>query len=582
MNSTALLLFITLAVSSTVINACKFITAGSDEFGLIEFHQIPLDEYPNSNTGRAAYVSANSENPQYLYHIQLEDTSRIIGRWVINDILDSKDTAVAYVNSWSVSPHLTKFAAGNFESHWSISVENDWRQDPTLVLVCTDPESPAKEKDSSIFFESSLLQPSLTGFYIERVLSPKSEIQTRVYSHIKTDPRKAAEAPMFLFQLNNQTWMIGDQYGVDAGVAFLEDSADYPFLFSNPEWRFIAEGDSWVFDDSAEIYHPDRSATQEVPDLTNIYNTLRFMRSIKFLPARQKYVTMRNEVPIPQIGLGTGGIPNEEAPAVISEALVLGYRFLDLAREYGNEHLIPSIFKDVSEREISDPELVPLPSRKEVFLQSKVWPTQLGVLPTLDAIYDSLFDMKTSYIDSFLLHWPACNAEVEWMHCEDTVDPEGTWEDSWTVLEKAYSEGLVNSIGVSNFNIELLRELEAFAVVLPHIVQNYAAPGSLDFEVRDYCVDRDIVYQPYASGRNIDQIQGELKNTIQDMALEKNISEYTLVHKFFLETGAVTIPRTTNIDHLKANLHMQDWELTEKEMHKLGWGVDEDQFQVDL
>jgi len=102
---------------------------------------------------------------------------------------------------------------------------------------------------------------------------------------------------------------------------------------------------------------------------------------------------------------------------------------LDLAREYGNEGTVGDILVETAQLEDG-------PSREEVFLISKVWPTELGFIPTLDAIDASLNLLKTPYIDMYLLHWPSCNHEVEWMHCGDTVDPDGTWQESWRALEK--------------------------------------------------------------------------------------------------------------------------------------------------
>ena len=66
------------------------------------------------------------------------------------------------------------------------------------------------------------------------------------------------------------------------------------------------------------------------------------------------------------------------------------------------------------------------------------------------------------------------------MHCETTEDPEGTWHGSWRALEKAYAEGRVESIGVSNFDTDLLNEISALdssVSVLPHLVQNWVEPG---------------------------------------------------------------------------------------------------------
>jgi hypothetical protein len=282
-------------------------------------------------------------------------------------------------------------------------------------LVCTDEYSQSTGKDNIIYFESSNLQPTLSGFYIERVLSNQGqENPSTVYTQIKTDPRQPADSNYYLFKLNDNMWMIGDRYGEDAGMAVVEDSAVAPHLIQNRQWRFTGseqENHTWVFDDSVEIYHPYRVDKAGSPlEFVNIYVTLRFARSIKYLPSMQKYVTMRNDVPIPQIGLGTGGIPVENLAEVLYGAIQTGYRFFDLAREYGNEHIVGDIVQALNElaedEKKGKADSSDTPSRRDLFIQSKVWPTHLGVLPTLDSIYESLGELKVQYLDAYLLHWP--------------------------------------------------------------------------------------------------------------------------------------------------------------------------------
>ena len=105
------------------------------------------------------------------------------------------------------------------------------------------------------------------------------------------------------------------------------------------------------------------------------------------------------------------------------------YRMFDLAREYGNEGTMASAIEaaisESGERYVY---------RGDLFIISKVWPTQLGFIPTTDAIYLSMQDLGTTYIDMYLLHWPACNPGISWMHCETTVDPAGTWQESWHAM----------------------------------------------------------------------------------------------------------------------------------------------------
>jgi diketogulonate reductase-like aldo/keto reductase len=102
---------------------------------------------------------------------------------------------------------------------------------------------------------------------------------------------------------------------------------------------------------------------------------------------------------MPQIGLGTGGLALEETKNIVKLALKLGYRSLDLAREYKNEHLVGELFAESLEDES-------MPLRAEVFVESKVWPTELGFFPTSEAILASLEDLKTN----------KCGYVIDWWH----------------------------------------------------------------------------------------------------------------------------------------------------------------------
>jgi diketogulonate reductase-like aldo/keto reductase len=161
------------------------------------------------------------------------------------------------------------------------------------------------------------------------------------------------------------------------------------------------------------------------------------------------------------------------------------------------------------------------------------------------------------------------------MHCETTVDPEGTWKGSWRALEKAYSEGVLNSIGVSNFNGDLLKELLEYAIIKPHIIQNFAEPGRMDLEVRQLCAKHKIVYQPYASGRNIRFLSQDIQASLNRMATKYSTTPYAVILKFLVQTGNLAaIPRTNNVDHLAPNLQVFDWTLDNEEMEALGWRND--------
>lgn len=564
------LLSLFIALSAVLTESCKVLNVASDVLGSLQFSQIPLDDHSTAllqeangyDSGRPSYSADAEGNKIYLYHLITEGSSQ--GRWIINDVLGNKDQAISYITSWAISPHLTESVNDNEATkYWMVTdSEGNWVPDYSALFSCS-------EEDNIIYFESSNIQPAIAGFYIERVISAENSSQYPVFSQVSTS---LSETINYFFKLNKDMWMIGTQYGVDAGVAYVDDGATLPHLINNLEWKFVdANANSSWTTDVTDIYHPTRHGEFDptAREFADIYTTVRFAHSIKFIPDGQNYLTLRNNIPIPRIGLGTGGLFPEEAEQIISSSFELGYRFLDLAREYNNEHLIPKILAQSSADDR-------MPSRNDLFIQSKVWPTELGFVPTLNSLFRSLDSLETLYMDAYLLHWPECDSSVDWMHCETTSDPDGTWQDSWNLLEKAYAEGLVNSIGVSNFNVAQLDELAEFASVLPHIVQNFAEPGNLDLDVRDWCVRNQVVYQPYASGRNIKSLSDELRLSIRSLSKKYNVSDYTIVQEFFAQTGAVIIPRSANADHLQENLVSHTWELTEEELRSLGWDWDSD------
>ena len=157
------------------------------------------------------------------------------------------------------------------------------------------------------------------------------------------------------------------------------------------------------------------------------------------------------------------------------------------------------------------------------------------------------------------------------MRCGDTADPLGTWRESWRALEKMYAEGRIMSIGVSNFDVNLLNELLDFAAVRPHVVQNFAEPGQIDSDVRQWCIDHEVVYQPYASVRNLNSLPVEIRSSLDRIAKEKAVSPHSVALRSFIQSGSGVIPRSKDINHLTENLNAFGYELSDTEMAELGW-----------
>lgn len=123
------------------------------------------------------------------------------------------------------------------------------------------------------------------------------------------------------------------------------------------------------------------------------------------------------------------------------------------------------------------------------------------------------------------------------MHCETSEDPLGTWKESWYALERAYAEGHISSIGVSNFDHRLLSEFENFGTILPHAVQNPAQPGNVDMAVREWCSSHDAVFMPYSTQRNYKSFPKLIKSAVKSAALNHNVSPNAIISRFFVQSG---------------------------------------------
>mmetsp|Transcript_7984 Transcript_7984/g.13258 ORF Transcript_7984/g.13258 Transcript_7984/m.13258 type:complete len:595 (-) Transcript_7984:75-1859(-) len=561
------------------------------------FRQLTLAEQsliPDyKDSGRAIYVEESPTNPMFLYH---NSNDLGVGRWKISkmvqrdlDLLENDPNTMAYIDSWAVTPYSLDLSVGNSKNRWYLGGGLGGGQISVSITCDSD------TIDTSVYFDScARLRPELTGFYVQRIAKDEDVVYTLV-KKFNTDK------PMYLFELHypigcsgvectRSNWLIGETYGQDSCLAYAAPRAGAPDVLGRRlpsptiEWNlvspFVEDDYAWQIADRVSMYssdvqfetqsgHPlDGSSSsrseENVIQFSTTLEVVRFAHSLKSVPSGQRFLRMSHGVPVPQLGLGTGGIFVEQALEVFTSAVRMGYRLFDLAREYGNEHIIKQL---INKR----PNGV---DRSELFLETKVWPTQLGFGPTTRAISTSLRELGVTYIDLYLLHWARCDPNIEWMHCWTTEDANGTWRESWRALEKAFAEGTLMGIGVSNFDYHLLEELRDMATVLPHAVQNHAEPGRVDLSVRAWCNAFGTLYQPYAPLRNLSFLPPQTRQALERVAEKHSVSIHLAALRFFVQTGAQVIPRSTSNDHLQDNAKLFGWELDADDMIQLGWEAD--------
>jgi diketogulonate reductase-like aldo/keto reductase len=202
--------------------------------------------------------------------------------------------------------------------------------------------------------------------------------------------------------------------------------------------------------------------------------------------ARPATVKLNTGYEMPMVGIGTAASLGRESVKV---ALESGYRLIDTAQavEWYREDEAGSGMHTFLGGNSNTGSL----TREDIFVTTKMHPRNLGFEATLAAFKTSPVNLKTDYVDLFMLHYPRC-----WM-CENK-EPEGTFLDSWRAMEKLAGEGKIRSLGVSNFEVSDLEELWHAAIIKPAVVQNWMDPFHQDKPTQEWCETHGVHYQAYS------------------------------------------------------------------------------------
>ena len=250
-------------------------------------------------------------------------------------------------------------------------------------------------------------------------------------------------------------------------------------------------------------------------------------------------LTLSNGVKIPQFGYGVYLVPEEECEKCCLEAIKLGYRHIDTAHAYNNEKEVGLAVKKCG-----------LP-RKELFITSKLWPTEYGEGKTLEAIKKMLKRLDMEYLDLILLHQAGGD------YC-------GAYKD----MEKALEMGLVKSIGLSNFESDDLDEILKISKVKPHVEQlechPYYQQTKLKKKLEPY---KTIIESWYPIGHGDKELLNE--PIFVKMGKKYNKTTAQIILRWHIQAGYVVFPKSTNPVHIKENLDIFDFNLSNEEMEEI-------------
>ncbi len=258
--------------------------------------------------------------------------------------------------------------------------------------------------------------------------------------------------------------------------------------------------------------------------------------------------TLSNGVEIPKLGLGTWFISDGDSAQAVVEAAKLGYRHIDTAQAYQNEH---GVGKGVQACGVK---------RQELFVTTKLAAEVKSYKKAVASIDQSLATLGLDYIDLMIIHSPK-----PWMEFhEDDPYFEGNRE-AWRALEEAYKAGKLRAIGLSNFEKADMDNILESCSVKPMVNQVLAHISNTPKELIQYCIDNDVLVEAYSPIGH-----GELmKNSaVESMAKKYEVSVPQLSIRYCLELGLLPLPKTANPTHMKNNAEV-DFEISKEDMEFL-------------
>ena len=249
-----------------------------------------------------------------------------------------------------------------------------------------------------------------------------------------------------------------------------------------------------------------------------------------------EYFTLSNGNKMPMAGIGVFMMSPAEAEAAVESAIKSGVRLIDTANGYMNES---GTGRGIKKSGVA---------REEIFLVTKLWPT---VYEKETAIDETLARLGTDYIDLLFLHQPTAN-----------------WREGYRKIEKAYKEGKVKAIGLSNFPEDLLKEAIETMDIKPHVVQVEAHPYFPQTELKAFLAETGMglmAWYPLGHGD---------KNLVGEPVFAKLAGKYgktnaQIILRWHVQSGNVVFPGSRNPEHIRDNFDIFDFALTGEEMAEI-------------
>lgn len=256
---------------------------------------------------------------------------------------------------------------------------------------------------------------------------------------------------------------------------------------------------------------------------------------------------LNNGVKNPCLGFGTYKAADGKSNEIIRMALEAGYRYFDTASFYGTEEYLGQTIRESGIE------------RKDLFLASKAWKTEMGYDNVKKAFEESLKRLETDYLDLYLIHWPLPEDHYkDWKQLDI---------DTWRGMEELYHEGRVKAIGVSNFLPHHIENLIENCEVIPAVDQIEFHPGYTQEMTVRYCQEHHILIQAWSPIGRSTLLKHPL---LMEMAERYQVSVAQLCIRYAVQRGIVPLPKSSSYERMKQNQQVFGFEIAKEDMYRIG------------